>query len=75
MSKKRIALFVLTIGLGLGVVRAIANQIVFELTSETRTEMTEKKADTSKAIDLETATSILAFGLAGFSTANSRKKV
>lgn len=75
MSKKRIALIILTVGLGLGVVRAVANQIVFELTSAPKAEVIQKNTEVSKAISLETATSILAFGLAGFCVANSRKKV
>lgn len=75
MTKKGIAMLVLTIGLGLGVVRAVGNQIAFDYVWETKPEAIEKKSDASKIISLETATSILAFGLAGFCMTNSRKKV
>ncbi len=74
MSKKRIALIILTAGLGLGVIRSVSNQVIFVLSSEPKTEITQKNTDVSKAISLETAASILAFGLAGFCLASSRKK-
>gem|GEM_PF-5067191 len=68
-------MLVLTIGLALGVVRAIGNQIAFEYVWKSKSVKVENKSFASKVISLETASSIMAFGLAGFCISNSRKKV